>query len=270
MLPGRGVGCLPDNPLGLSWHDSNWIPMLNSNNILDYFSERSNPFYDRSCNNEAIKMQRLSMDQLSNMIGLEYCLLHVQEPILYVVRKQHRHSPTHSTPIADFYIVAGIVYQAPDLLSIINSHMMSSAYHLETAFEELNSLARFHPSKGYSWENRRPGQPTGPVTAPPPSPVKVTGKRDIEEASSQFQRLRVDMLLVELTRKFPLPLPQALQTAPQNTINNQQTNEVSKKEMKQEIKQEMIQEINIKQESQPTNSLSPPMRPPPEKKFKPA
>jgi len=100
---------------------------------------------------------------------------------------------------------------------------MSSAYHLETAFEELNSLARFHPSKGYSWENRRPGQPTGPVTAPPPSPVKVTGKRDIEEASSQFQRLRVDMLLVELTRKFPLPLPQALAAAPQNTINNQQT-----------------------------------------------
>lgn len=58
------------------------------------------------------------------MVGLEYCLLHVQEPILYVVRKQHRHSPTHATPIADFYIVAGIVYQAPDLLSIINSHMV--------------------------------------------------------------------------------------------------------------------------------------------------
>lgn len=101
---------------------------------------------------------------------------------------------------------------------------MSSAYHLETAFEELNSLARFHPSKGYSWENRRPGQSTGPVTAPPPSPVKVS-KRDTEEASSQFQRLRVDMLLVELTRKFPLPLPQTLAAAaagPQNSSNNQQ------------------------------------------------
>jgi len=63
------------------------------------------------------------------MVGLEYCLLHVQEPILYVVRKQHRHSPTHSTPIADFYIVAGIVYQAPDLLSIINSHMVSNTFN---------------------------------------------------------------------------------------------------------------------------------------------
>lgn len=94
---------------------------------------------------------------------------------------------------------------------------------METAFEELNSLARFHPSKGYSWENRRSGQSVGPVTAPPPSPVKASSKRDTEEASSQFQRLRVDMLLVELTRKFPLPLPQALAAAPQNTINNQQT-----------------------------------------------
>lgn len=98
---------------------------------------------------------------------------------------------------------------------------MSSAYHLETAFEELNSLARFHPSKGYSWENRRPGQST--VLAPPPSPIKIPGKRDTEEACSQFQRLRVDMLLVELTRKFPLPLPQALAATSQNTTNNQQT-----------------------------------------------
>lgn len=48
------------------------------------------------------------------------------------------------------------------------------------------------------------------------------------------------------------------------------TDEV-KKEIKQEVKQEnIIQEVNIKQESQPTNSLSPSMRPPPEKKFKPA
>lgn len=32
----------------------------------------------------------------------------------------------------------------------------------------------------------------------------------------------------------------------------------------------MVPDINIKQEAQPVNSLSPPMRPPPEKKFKPA
>jgi len=50
--------------LYLSWHDSAWIPILNQHNVMDYFSERSNPFYDRQCNNEIIKMQRLNPDQL--------------------------------------------------------------------------------------------------------------------------------------------------------------------------------------------------------------
>ena len=61
---------------------------------------------------------------LSNMIGVEYILLHVQEPILYVIRKQHRHSPTEATPIADYYIIAGTVYQAPDLASVFTSRLV--------------------------------------------------------------------------------------------------------------------------------------------------
>ena len=56
--------CISDNLLGISWHDSAWIPILNAGNVLDYFSERSNPFYDRTCNNEIVKMQRLSPEQL--------------------------------------------------------------------------------------------------------------------------------------------------------------------------------------------------------------
>ena len=60
----------------------------------------------------------------SNLTGLEYMLLHVQDPILYVIRKQHRHSATVITPLADFYIIAGVVYQAPDLGSVINSRIV--------------------------------------------------------------------------------------------------------------------------------------------------
>lgn len=127
MMPGRmnlGTG-IPDNPLSLSWHDSAWIPALNTTNVMDYFSERSNPFFDRTCNNEIVKMQRLNPDQLQNMTGLEYVLLHVQEPILYVIRKQHRHSSQQATPIADYYIIAGVIYQAPDLASVLNSRLVS-------------------------------------------------------------------------------------------------------------------------------------------------
>lgn len=58
------------------------------------------------------------------MTGLEYILLHVQEPILYVIRKQHRHTPAQATPIADYYIIAGIIYQAPDLNSVLNSRLV--------------------------------------------------------------------------------------------------------------------------------------------------
>ena len=60
------------------------------------------------------------------MTGLEYVLLHVQEPILYVIRKQHRHGPQQVTPLADYYIIAGVVYQAPDLASVLNSRLVSS------------------------------------------------------------------------------------------------------------------------------------------------
>ena len=157
-------GKISENPLFVSWVDSAWIPVLNQNNVLDYFSERTNPFYDRTCNNEILKMQKLGVAdvQLTNMQvspllnsfvrfwgeprinkpsllkGPEYCLLHVQEPILYVVRKQIRHSPTqvlacfspkttiHAsrlsdrslskvTPVSDYYILAGVIYQAPDI-----------------------------------------------------------------------------------------------------------------------------------------------------------
>ncbi len=38
-------------------------------NVMDYFSERSNPFYERTCNNEILKMQKLGVAdvQLQNM-----------------------------------------------------------------------------------------------------------------------------------------------------------------------------------------------------------
>ena len=96
-------GKISENLLSLSWHDSSLIPMLNQTNVMDYFSERSNPFYDRTCNNEILKMQKLGVAdvQLQNMVGAEYILLHVQEPILYVIRKNIRHSPTQVTVFTD-------------------------------------------------------------------------------------------------------------------------------------------------------------------------
>lgn len=62
------------------------------------------------------------------MTGIEYFLLHAQEPILYVIRKQARQSPTQAHPLTDYYVVAGTVYQAPDLVSVINSRLVRILY----------------------------------------------------------------------------------------------------------------------------------------------
>lgn len=133
------------------------------------------------------------------MNGVEYILLHVQEPILYVIRKQHRHSPENATPLADYYIIAGIVYQAPNLENVFSSRILSTVQHLQSAFEESSSYARYHPNnKGYSWDfSKTPGEKT--------KPKEKKEQKIKEDASSMFQRQRVDMLLVDLLRQFPLP-----------------------------------------------------------------
>jgi len=220
-----------DNKLTISWVDSSWIPILNNEGaarVMDYFSDRRNPFYDPQCNNEVLRMQRASLDQLVNMTGIEYSLQFVQEPILYVIRKQQRHSPTHITPISDYYIVAGTIYQAPDLCSVVNSRLLSSISHLQSAFEEARSYVKYHPAKGYRWDfQQNNGVPYGAKKIPPPgaatnsnsnSDAETNGKSskkkkkkskesDLakDEPSSAFQRHRVDKLLTLLTEKFPPP-----------------------------------------------------------------
>ena len=161
-----------DNKLTISWVDSSWVPILNTNNVMDYFSDRRNPFYDASCNNENLKMQRLSLDQLANMTGIEYCLLYVQEPILYVIRKQQRMSPTQTNPISDYYIVAGTIYQAPDLCSVVNSRLLSAISHIQSAFEEARSYVKYHPAKGYRWDFQpnNSNTPYGAKKLPPGAP----------------------------------------------------------------------------------------------------
>ncbi|KAJ3659592.1 hypothetical protein Zmor_011275 [Zophobas morio] len=232
MMPGRlgMVPGIPENPLSLSWHDSAWIPILNTSNVMDYFSERSNPFFDRTCNNEIVKMQRLTPDQLQNMTGLEYVLLHVQEPILYVIRKQHRHTPQQATPIADYYIIAGVVYQAPDLASVLNSRLLSTVHHLQSSFEEVASFARYHPSKGYSWDFKSQKS----------SDKKNKDEKPREEPSSLFQRQRVDMLLGELIKKFPLPTPPQPKVTPAPPAKTGVENGTAEKETKTESSQEKI------------------------------
>ncbi|XP_022696741.1 mediator of RNA polymerase II transcription subunit 6-like isoform X2 [Varroa jacobsoni] len=163
-------------------------------------------------------MQRLDAEVMNEMTGLEYILLHVQEPILFIIRKQHRHSRTQVTPLADYYVLAGVVYQAPDLNTAVNSRLLSTVFHLQSAFEQAHSFSRYHPSKGYWWDFGKDDDD---------AKKKDKEKEDQKETASLFQRRRVDLLLGELARRYPpklappsLPVMHQSQ-APTNTVTAQ-------------------------------------------------
>eukprot|EP00099_Drosophila_melanogaster_P003681 NP_001163577.1 mediator complex subunit 6, isoform C [Drosophila melanogaster] len=202
---------MTNDHLRLSWHDTQMMATLSPQTVMDYFCRKSNPFYDHMCNNETVRMQRLGPEHLHNMIGLEYILLHVAEPILYVIRKQHRHNPSEATPIADYYIIGGTVYKAPDLANVINSRILNTVVNLQSAFEEASSYARYHPNKGYTWDFSS----NKVFSDRSKSDKKDANSAKDENSGTLFQKQRVDMLLAELLRKFPPPIPPMLQNLQQ-------------------------------------------------------
>jgi mediator of RNA polymerase II transcription subunit 6 len=69
------------------------------------------------------------------MIGVEYQLYMNQPPTLYVIRKVQRTSPKDVTPMCYYYILHGVVYQAPDLMSLVSSRLQMVSYYLEECLE---------------------------------------------------------------------------------------------------------------------------------------
>lgn len=174
------------------------------------------------------------------MHGIEYILLHVQEPILYVIRKQHRHSPSQVTPLADYYILAGYVYQAPDLSSVINARLQAGVHHLQSAFEEVHSFMRYNPTKGYSWDFGNKDVENKEKQADKSNKDKAK-----EEPSSMFQRRRVDVLIQELMKKFPPKVPTGAQSHLEQTKQEPNPSEPDTKTIidKSEIKTEKIEPV---------------------------
>lgn len=125
------------------WIDRVWLSYfpLNEATALEYFS--LSQFYDRSCNNEIIKMQRLDPALKATMEGIEYDLVPQSAPNLFVISKQRRaKGPTPSVSLlAIYYILNGNIYQAPTAHSVISSRVLQSLYHLRTAFDAMQAHA---------------------------------------------------------------------------------------------------------------------------------
>lgn len=115
----------------ISFRDQLWLSAypLDRNLVFDYFA--LSPFYDRTCNNEQLRMEAihpLDMTHLSKKTGMEYILHEAQEPHLFVIRKQKRDGPEKVSAQAAYYVLDGSIYQAPHLYNVIGSRVVSSCH----------------------------------------------------------------------------------------------------------------------------------------------
>lgn len=147
----------------VQWKHPEWIQRngLRTDNVLEYFS--LSPFYDRSSNNQVLKMQSQYNElhsrgndlysELQNMKGLEFVVAIAQDPDLWVIRKQERISPKETRPISTYFVVGENIYMAPAVHTIIQNRILSIALSLNKALGIARNLPTFSPSHGYLYKN---------------------------------------------------------------------------------------------------------------------
>lgn len=176
---------------GVMWQDRTWLNIfpLNESTALDYFS--MSQFYDRTCNNELVKMQNLDPVLLQTMPGLEYKLTNVPAPNLFIITKSRRTiTPPSLEPLATYYIHEGNVYQAPTIHAVLSTRIMQSLHHLRAAFDTMQSSAVLSGHGRYVWD-------------PPPHAADDLGDRAVEarELQSRMERSAVDRMLWDILEK---------------------------------------------------------------------
>ncbi|KAI5059367.1 hypothetical protein GOP47_0025686 [Adiantum capillus-veneris] len=188
---------------GISFRDQVWLDTfrLERGIVFDYFA--LSPFYDRACNNEQLRMRcihPLDVSHLSKMTGIEYMLYEVQEPNLYVFRKQKRESPEKVIAISGYYILDGSIYQAPNIHNVIGSRVVRALYYVSKAFSEatskLEKVGYEHEAEGSKSEKKGADESK-----------KQNEVFDLKEV------FRADQILATVQRKLPpappppLPMP---------------------------------------------------------------
>ncbi len=102
--------------------------------------------------------------------------------------------------MAYYYIINGIVRQAPDFSTLVNSRLHTLIAGLNKTIQTLAPCARYHPSDGsYSWED--PNIKTDKENAS----SEVPKRSEDNVATNPYQVYRMDFLLNEWANRFPMP-----------------------------------------------------------------
>ncbi|CEO95117.1 hypothetical protein PBRA_003883 [Plasmodiophora brassicae] len=156
-----------------SWRFLAWLQAwpLNRSTLLDYFKQSC--FYDPSCNNELISLQRtLDPSYIKTMTGVEYEVdnsspMASKTPAYFLIRKQERHSETSVTVLALYYVVGtgpqwGTVYQMPTIYSVLACNFASTSFYVSEALLQLSSHLQYTPLTQYSFDWESTDKPTIP------------------------------------------------------------------------------------------------------------
>lgn len=145
----------------VSWEDRSWWSgQLNRQSALDYFSHSQ--FYDRTCLNQVLKMQvaltpQAVLEKLARLPGTVYELDESKtqevpptdgEPAhtLYAIRKLHRApgrgvEPGAESTLRYYYILDGVVFEAPTLAAVMRARLLKLSWHLQQAFDLVDPAA---------------------------------------------------------------------------------------------------------------------------------
>jgi len=191
--------------------------MINQENVLQYFCDHNNRFYERTSDNEQARMQTNLIgpnvaEFLVRLNGIQY-VLHNAQPPLFVICKQRRHSPTNVSPLAYYYVLNGVVYQAPDLYTVCQSRMVAAVEPLKKALGQTLEFLRSNVTKGYYWEFKtEPAKRSGARVGDDPTTMTMAGEElqdqdgRIDEWNTRatpYQHMRTEMLLHFLREEFP-------------------------------------------------------------------
>ncbi|OBA21654.1 hypothetical protein METBIDRAFT_41185 [Metschnikowia bicuspidata var. bicuspidata NRRL YB-4993] len=145
----------------IQWKSPEWIQQfgLHTGNVLDYFSE--SPFYDRTSNNQVLRMQfqfqqmppnvhpqQYLQTRLAEMVGTEFVVAFVREPDFWVVRRQRRLDPHNTITEHDYYIIGANVYQSPMIYDVLAARLLSSVLSMKKSVALLNQMSTFSISEG--------------------------------------------------------------------------------------------------------------------------